>query len=305
MEVSQVSYRIIADLLEARTGQQLTEGRRWRIATALSGLFREYGISNLDQLVCLLAEPASAQLATDVVEALLNNETYFFRDRIMFDLLARKVLPDLKAKRSGSKRLTIWSAGCSTGQEALSLAMLFREQPGTWDGWTIDIVGTDISGLAIQKAQQSCYSQFEIQRGLSVAQMLTHFSETSRGWYPNDVLRQMVRFKIHNILEKPRIKQHFDLILCRNVLLYFDEQKRACAVDRIAECFRHDGWLMLGAGETVHGQTELFRPVEGNQGLYTFSPVDHSVLRSAHTERHSRLRISGKPRINRSLGTMA
>lgn len=279
MEVSHVSYRIIADLLEARTGQQLTEGRRWRIGTALSALFRQHGISNLDQLVCLLAEPTSAQLATDVVEALLNNETYFFRDRIMFDLLARKVLPDLKAKRSASKRVTIWSAGCSTGQEALSLAMLFREQPGMWDGWTIDIVGTDISGSAIQKAQQACYSQFEIQRGLSVAQMLMHFSETPKGWQPDGDLRRMVRFKVRNILEKPRFTQQFDLVLCRNVLLYFDEQKRARAFDRVADCLRHDGWLMLGAGETVHGRTELFRPVEGNQGLYTFSTRDRTARR--------------------------
>ena len=235
MEVTQVSYRIIADLLEARTGQQLTEGRRWRIGTALSGIFREHGISNIDQLVCLLAEPQSDALAQAVVEALLNNETYFFRDRIMFELLSRKVLPDLAAKRSGTKRLSIWSAGCSTGQEALSLAMLFADQPNLWNGWTIDIIGTDISQQAISKAQRGCYTQFEIQRGLSVAQMLTHFTETSEGWVPNPELRRLVRFKQRHLLDAPRIPQRFDLVLCRNVLLYFDETKRAKAFDRIAE----------------------------------------------------------------------
>ena len=270
MEISQVSYRIISDLLEARTGQQLTEGRKWRIGTALSGVFRQHGISNLDQLVCLLAESGAAQLTTDVVEALLNNETYFFRDRMMFDVLARKVLPDLKLKRAAARRLTIWSAGCSTGQEALSLAMLFLEQGHQWDGWTIDIVGTDISGSAIEKAQHGLYTQFEIQRGLSVTQMLTHFSETAQGWLPQGNLRRMVRFKVHNIFDPPRINHYYDLILCRNVLLYFDEARRSLAFDRLAQALRHDGWLMLGAGETVYGRTHLFDPVEGNQGLLMF-----------------------------------
>lgn len=270
MEISQVSYRIISDLLEARTGQQLTEGRKWRIGTALSGVFRQHGISNLDQLVCLLAESGAGHLTTSVVEALLNNETYFFRDRAMFDLLARKVLPDLKLKRAGARRLTIWSAGCSTGQEALSLAMLFLEQGHHWDGWTIDIVGTDISGSAIEKAQHGLYSQFEIQRGLSVTQMLSHFSETPQGWLPQGNLRRMVRFKEHNILEPPRIGHHYDLILCRNVLLYFDEARRTLAFDRLAQALRQDGWLMLGAGETVYGRTDQFEPVEGNQGLFMF-----------------------------------
>ncbi|MFZ1743736.1 MAG: CheR family methyltransferase, partial [Pontixanthobacter sp.] len=219
MEVSEISHRIIADLLLTRTGQQITEGRKWRVGTALAGLFRERGITNTDQLVCLLADKGSEALAEEVVEALLNNETYFFRDRIMFELLANRVLPDLAAKRSANKRLSIWSAGCSTGQEALSLAMLFADQPSTWDGWTIDIVGTDISHRAIDAARRACYTQFEIQRGLGVQQMLTHFRETSVGWEPNDRLRRMVRFKQRNLLDPAQIPQRFDLILCRNVML--------------------------------------------------------------------------------------
>ena len=116
--MSEVAERIISDLLFARTGQQLTANRRWRISSALSGVFRERGIRNLDQLVCLLADPRERDLTQEVVEALLNNETYFFRDRLMFDLLATEVLPDLGRKRADCRRLSIWSAGCSTGQEA-------------------------------------------------------------------------------------------------------------------------------------------------------------------------------------------
>ncbi|MXP47393.1 methyltransferase domain-containing protein [Altererythrobacter luteolus] len=290
MEVSAVSHRIIADLLEARTGQQLTESRKWRIGTALSGVFRQRGITNIDQLVCLLADPASGDLAQQVVEALLNNETYFFRDRIMFELLSRRVLPELAEKRAGTKRLSIWSAGCSTGQEALSLAMLFADQPSQWKDWTIDIVGTDISQNAINTAQRSTYTQFEIQRGLSVSQMLAHFTETKKGWEPSRQLRNMVRFKVRNILEPAAALQRFDIVLCRNVLLYFDEARRAKALECIANSMRPDSWLMLGAGETAIGSTTIFRAAENNQGLYVMSDEAAHEIYAGRTARQSAAR---------------
>ena len=151
MALEDASHVIIADLLNSRTGQTLSESRRWRISTALSGLFREFGIENVDQLACLLERPGEHQLATRVVEALLNNETYFFRDHAYFATLGNTVLPELAKKRANSKRLTIWSAGCSTGQEVLSLAMLFCEQPGRWADWTIELLGTDVSSKAIEQ----------------------------------------------------------------------------------------------------------------------------------------------------------
>ncbi|WP_234026966.1 protein-glutamate O-methyltransferase CheR [Erythrobacter sp. HKB08] len=269
--MTSASHRIIAELLEARTGQHMSENRRWRVDTALAGLFREHGISNVDQLVCLLAAPGSERLAQRVVEALLNNETYFFRDRVMFDLLARQVLPALARKRADSKRIAIWSAGCSTGQEALSLAMMIQDQPGLWKDWTIDIVGTDISERAISTAREARYSQFEIQRGLGVGQMLSYFEETENGWKAKPALKTMVHYKVRNLLDPAEIRERFDLVLCRNVLLYFDPERRALAFDRLAESIRPDGWLMLGAGETAQGRTDQFKPVEGNQGLYVRS----------------------------------
>ena len=268
MEVSDVSHRIVADLLLARTGQQLTEGRRWRIGTALSGIFRERGISNVDQLVCLLADPAEKKLAQEVVEALLNNETYFFRDRAMFDQLGEVVLPQLAKTRAASKRISIWSAGCSTGQEALTLAMLFAEQAQRWQGWRIEIVGTDISARAIATAKSGLYTQFEIQRGLGVAQMLTWFDETAKGWRPRAELSRPLRFEQRNILDPAPADGSFDLILCRNVLLYFDRRTRTKAFGRLAEGLAPDGWLMLGAGETVVGQTDELAPASACSGLY-------------------------------------
>jgi len=266
--MSDISQRIVTDLLFTRTGQQLTENRRWRIQSALAGLFRERGISNLDQLVCMLAEPREDSLAQDVVEALLNNETYFFRDRIMFDLLAREVLPDLAAKRTATRRLSIWSAGCSTGQETLSLGMLFAEEPERWAGWRIDILGTDISTKAIDAARAGCYSQFEIQRGLGVSQMLHWFDETAHGWRPRRELARRIRFEQRNVLDAPPDPGRFDLVLCRNVLLYFDRSNRVRAFDRLATAVAPDGWLMIGAGESANGHSSAFAPACDTSGLY-------------------------------------
>ncbi|MGN3975199.1 CheR family methyltransferase [Tsuneonella sp. SYSU-LHT278] len=270
--MSEISQRIVADLLFSRTGQQLAENRRWRIQTALAGLFRERGISNLDQLVCLLADPREEGLAQDVVEALLNNETYFFRDRLMFDLLAKEVLPDLAAKRAATRRLTIWSGGCSSGQEALSLAILFADDPKTWDGWRIDILGTDISGKAIEAARRGCYTQFEIQRGLGVTQMLRWFDESEQGWRPRPELARRMRFERRNVLDAPPEPGRFDLVLCRNVLLYFDLVYRGRAFDRLAEAVAVDGWLMIGAGESAKGHSDAFVPACDTSGLYRRTP---------------------------------
>lgn len=280
--MSEISHRIIADLLFSRTGQQLGESRRWRIQTALAGLFRERGISNLDQLVCLLADTREDDLAREVVEALLNNETYFFRDRLMFDLLANEVLPDLAAKRAVTRRLSIWSAGCSTGQEALSLAMLFADDPRRWEGWRIDIVGTDISSKAIDAARAGRYSQFEIQRGLGVTQMLRWFEETPDGWCPKRDLTRRIRFKQRNVLDNPPDPGRFDLVLCRNVLLYFGRVHREKAFDKLADAIVDDGWLMIGAGETATDHSRAFAPACDTSGLYRRTvPTGASARRRA------------------------
>lgn len=268
MALTDASYRVIADLLQSRTGQELTESRVWRVPSALAGVFRERGISNVDQLACLLADPREYALAGEVVEALLNNETYFFRDHAYFGTLHHQVLPELACARAATRRLTIWSAGCSTGQEVLSLAMLFAEQRGRWDGWQIDILGTDIAGKAIATARAGLYSQFEIQRGISVAQMLDFFTENGGGWQASDRIRALTRFQQHNVLDAPPAPARFDLILCRNVLLYFDMATRQRVFERLSCALAPDGWLMLGAGETVVGQTERFVPATCGSALY-------------------------------------
>jgi chemotaxis protein methyltransferase CheR len=268
LDQSQNALGIVAGLLEARTGQKLTSDRLWRVGTALSGVLREARLETLEDLVARLAEPHQAALAQQVVEALLNNETYFFRDRAMFDQLMTGVMPGIAQRREGVRRLSIWSVGCSTGQEAYSLAMLFAEQGPRWQGWTIDILGTDVAPSMVSAAREGNFSQFQIQRGLGVAQMVTFFEETRTGWRAGDSLRKMVRFETQNLLDTPPDPGRFDLILCRNVLLYFDRPTRQRAFERLAAALAPDGRIMLGAGETTVGQTETLMPEKGATGFH-------------------------------------
>jgi chemotaxis protein methyltransferase CheR len=268
MQISDSSSRILAGLLEARTGQQLTMSRRWRIETALSSLLRERGIATLDELITILVMGKEPNLSQQVVEALLNNETYFFRDRAPFDLLQRHALPELAKRRAETRRIRIWSAGCSTGQEVYSLAMLFAESPQDWLGWTVDILGTDVSTGCVDRARSGTYSQFEVQRGLGIKQMINWFEETGDGWRAVEALRKPVRFQVQNILEPPPHPGGFDIVLCRNVLLYLSPDKRTLAFERLASAMADDAWLKLGAGETVIGQTTRLGSDINARGLY-------------------------------------
>ena len=287
MQVSDSSSRILAGLLEARTGQQLTMNRRWRIETALSALLRERSIATLDELITILVMGKEPALSNQVVEALLNNETYFFRDRAPFDLLARHALPKLAARRDPGRRIRIWSAGCSTGQEVYSIAMLFAENPDKWRGWTIDVLGSDVSAGVVDRARSGTYTQFEVQRGLGINQMIRWFEECDDGWRAVEPLRKVVRFQVHNLMESPPHPGDFDIVLCRNVLLYLTPEKRRIAFDRLASALAPDGWLMLGAGETVIGQTERFGADVEARGLYRRTDGDAVVEKRAGPDRRA------------------
>jgi chemotaxis protein methyltransferase CheR len=272
LEVNDASSKILAGLLEQRTGQQLSAGRRWRIETALSGLMRGRGIASIEQLTTTLMSGRDPGLRDAVVEALLNNETFFFRDRSAFELLLKGALPRLQRARERERRISIWCAGCSTGQEAYSLAMNFAEDKARWQGWTISILGTDVSRSAIQRARAGVYSQFEVQRGLSVLQMMRWFSdEEGQQWRISQQIRDMVRYEVHSLAQRPP-RGPFDVILCRNVLLYFTDTMRSTVFQRLAEASAADAYLMLGAGETVIGHGSDFVIDPDNRGLYLRNP---------------------------------
>lgn len=267
-EVNASSIRALAALLEARTGQQLVTGRVWRIETSLKPLLRERGMTSTDQLVSAMIAGREYGLADKVVEALLNNETFFFRDHAVFQLLNSEALEVIRTARASRRRIRIWCAGCSTGQEAYSIAMMLADDPARWQGWSVDIVGTDISAGAIARAQSGIYSQFEIQRGLPIMMMMRWFDQDGESWHAKPELRRRVQFRRHNVLAQPPIPGRFDLILCRNVLLYFPAPVRIAAFERLASAIEPDGVLMLGAGETVLGQTGKFVSERELRGLY-------------------------------------
>ncbi|WP_375427732.1 CheR family methyltransferase [uncultured Sphingomonas sp.] len=251
---------VLSALLEARTGQQLSDDRAWRMDTSLGPLLRELGLGTLDQLVQRLLAGADPSLGDRIVDRLLNQESSFFRDAAAFDLIGG-ALADLCSDR----RARIWSAGCSTGQEPLSLAMLVAERA---DAPAFEIVATDVSEGALARARAGRYTQFEIQRGLPIRRMIRWFDAADPDWVAKPELMRALSFRRANLVADEPPPGRFDLVMCRNVLLYLTPAGRAAVFDRLARALRPGGLLVLGAGETVIGQTHAFAPSARFRGLY-------------------------------------
>jgi chemotaxis protein methyltransferase CheR len=259
VEVSPRAALTIARLFEKATGQHFSEERFWRISTTLTPFCRTRGIDSFDRLATILDSSADPELSLDMIDALLNNETSFFRDPAAFAQISRDILPQLAANREREKRLRLWSAACSSGQEAYSLAMLFAEQGDRWAGWKIEIMGTDISRAAVKQARGGLYTQFEVQRGLPIRQLITWFDPVlDQGWRIKAELGALVTFSRQNLLGPPPAGGRFDLILCRNALLYFSPERRKQLLEGLALAIASDGALLLGAGETALGNSNRF-----------------------------------------------
>jgi len=258
------ALNVLAALLESRTGQQIAANREWRIETALKPLMRERGFETLDELVGdVLRSPA---VGDQVVDALLNQESSFFRDAAVLDMIAEAV--DAMRADGLTRRVRIWSAGCSLGQEPLSLAMLFSERDEATGALAPEIVATDVSDAALARARSGRYSQFEIQRGLPIRRMMQWFDPVGGDWVAKPELVRQISFRKINLVADALPIGRFDIILCRNVLLYLSPSLRTRVFDRLAEVARPGALLVLGAGETVIGQTEAFRPSPRYRGLY-------------------------------------
>ncbi|WP_294392774.1 CheR family methyltransferase [uncultured Sphingomonas sp.] len=267
MDLTPLAARSLSGLLEQVTGQQLASARRWRLETALHPVMKDHNIHSLDMLAAMVAQNGSATLREAVVEALLNHETSFYRDLAVFKAIAGDVLPAMAGSRSDARRLRIWSAGCSTGQEPYSLGLLLAAQETQWAGWSIDILGSDVSPQAVQQARQGLYSQMEIQRGLPITELLARFDQDGEHWRIRPQGQARLGFMVHNLLDAPP-PGRFDMILCRNVLLYFSAERKRQVLDRLASAIAPDGVLVLGAGETVMGHTEAFEPHPDLRGMY-------------------------------------
>ncbi len=266
------SMRFLADLLRERTGQILSESRMWRIEAALGPVLRAHGLGSLDALVYAIESDARGRLAVEAIDALLNNETSFFRDAHIFTLLAEDIFPAAmeRAVALGRKKkaLRIWCAGCSSGQEALSLAMLFRNDQAKWPDWKLDILATDVSHAAIDKARSGVITQMEAQRGLSISDMVRWMEPEGDGWRISPALHGMIDFRVDNLCDPKAPKGDFDIILCRNVLLYFDTERKQELFSLLAQHSAAGSWLLLGAGETTIGLTTRFVASQTYRGVY-------------------------------------
>lgn len=249
--------RILSGLLEARTGQILSQGRAWRMETALRPVMRAHGIADMDELASRLLRKGDARLESDAVNALLNNESSFFRDLQIFDMIHRQILPAIQADRP-DRTLRIWSAGCSTGQEAYSLAIRLRNDAARWSGWRIEILASDISTAAIDQARSGIFSQMDVQRGLAVGDLIKWFEPAGEDWRASPELRRMIDFRHDNLFDAKAPTGAYDLLLCRNVLLYFTPERRQAVLQLLARHSHARSVLLLGAGETVIGHGDDF-----------------------------------------------
>ncbi len=256
------SIEVIAATLEGHTGQRIAQNRMWRVETSLKPLLRQHGLCSLDALANRLAEGRDAALIGQVIDALLNQETSFFRDGGVLEEAVDAVLAmDFGVVR---RRARIWSAGCSTGQEPLSLAMLLAERGGPMP----EILATDVSASAIARARHGLYTPFEIQRGLPIRRLMRWFNGEGNQWTASPELTGAIGYRRHNLVADPTPAGGFELILCRNVLFYLEAGARELVLERLARALRPDGLLLLGAGETVIGQSPLLRPSKRVRGLY-------------------------------------
>jgi chemotaxis protein methyltransferase CheR len=270
--VTPLDYDFLRKLLKERSGLVLSADKQYLVESRLMPVARKAGINGLSELVQKL-KAGNDRLAVDVVEAMTTNESFFFRDKIPFDHFRDAVLPALLKARASQKRIRVWCAAASTGQEPYSLAMCLKEQGDKLIGWRIEIIGTDLSTEVLEKAKAGLYSQFEVQRGLPIQMLVKYFAPNGELWQVSAELRAMVQYRPLNLLQDFSHLGAFDIVFCRNVLIYFDQETKVGVLDRIARIVEPDGFLVLGAAETVVGLTDTFKPMPDRRGLYVPNAV--------------------------------
>lgn len=256
--IASPDYEFLTQFLLKYSGLSLGGGKEYLLEARLIPLAQSWGLNGLSDLVVEIRRNPQQALAHGVIEAMTTNETLFFRDKTPFDELREHLLPKLIASRMTTRRLRIWSAAASTGQEAYSLAILLRDSFPQINDWNIEIVGTDLSKGALARAESGIYSQFEVQRGLPIQLLVKHFVQHPEGWRIKDDLRRWVRFRAMNLMDSFHQLGTFDVIFCRNVLIYFENPGKKQILDRMSSILRPDGHLILGAAETVLGVTDTF-----------------------------------------------
>jgi len=266
--VTPQDFDYLRQLLRQRSGLVLSAEKQYLAESRLLPVARKHGLGNLAELVARLKAATAAPLTVEVVEAMTTNESFFFRDKVPFEHFRDTIMPALLAARAREKRIRIWCTACATGQEPYSLAMALKGFGAALAGWKVDIVATDISHEILAKAKAGIYNQFEVQRGLPIQSLVKFFSQVGESWQIAPEIRAMVQFRQFNLLNDFSSLGSFDLVCCRNVLIYFDQDTKIGVLNRLARQMPADGFLILGAAETVVGLTDAFKPMPDKRGLY-------------------------------------
>ena len=270
-------FEFIAELLKTRSGLALTKEKAYLMESRLNPVARKWNFAGFDELVQAVRAGNNEPLLVDVTEAMTTNESFFFRDQRPFDQFRDVVLPHMLEHRAGAKSFRIWSAACSSGQEPYTLAMILKENAAKLAGWRVDIVATDLSSEILDKAKEGMYSQFEVQRGLPITLLVKYFKQVGDRWQISEDIRKMVGFKPFNLLDNVAALGKFDVVFCRNVLIYFDPPTKTKVLDGIANLMPKDGFLYLGGAETVLGTTERFQLMPGQRGVYNLVSAEAGV----------------------------
>jgi chemotaxis protein methyltransferase CheR len=265
--VNPSDYEYLRKLLKDHSGLDLSADKQYLIESRLLPLSRKCGVPGIGELVQKM-KAGSSSIIAQVVEAMTTNETFFFRDKVPFDHFRDAIMPEMLKARASRKSIRIWCAAGSTGQEPYSLAMSLKEMGAALAGWRVEIIATDLSTEVLEKSKSGVYSQFEVQRGLPIQLLVKYFKQNGELWQVSPELRAMVQHRQLNLLHDFSQLGTFDIIFCRNVLIYFDQDTKINIFGRLAKAMEGDGFLVLGAAETVVGLTDVFKPFPDKRGLY-------------------------------------
>jgi len=261
-------FDFVRDLLMDRSGLVITFEKMYLLETRLMPVAHRHGFKNIGTLVGHLMASFNESLAIDIIEAMNTHESLFFRDSAPFSMFQEVILPELLERRKNKKSFRVWCAACSSGQEPYSLAMILAEEAARLSGWRPEIIATDISHTVLARAAEGRYTQFEVQRGLPVTKLIKYFKQDEETWQINSDIRDMVQFRQFNLLESSYKLGDFDVVFCRNVLIYFDLETKTTVMTKISKSLAEDGVLFLGSSESTIGITKDFWPVKAGRGVY-------------------------------------
>jgi len=261
------NYRFLQEQVYSRAGIVLEQDKHYLFESRLTPIVKQHGLDSIDDLCALIRATGDGGVGMQVAEAMTTNETYFFRDPAHFDALRNTLLPRLREQRRETRMLRFWSAAASTGQEAYSLAMLLLEA-GLGD-WNIQILGTDFSSKVLERARAGRYQQIEVNRGLPTPLLLKYFARSGVEWQLSETVRRMVRFETIDLRKSMRALGPFDLVFCRNVMIYFDAATKKNIMKEIHGTMFRGGWLLLGGAEPAFGFEDSFdRQLVGTATVY-------------------------------------